>query len=661
MALTPADVDRLTKARAKLGLPPMSWVPNPVSIPYAAELAPPAPPVEIAPQNIAPKPPVQATEIAPVKIAAPTEMQKKVSAIAAWTQPVAPAPPPAPAPGSVDEGLQILAHAQSGIGAPKPAPPAGPAQVAPAPPPLPPEIAAMTVAVPSNVPGTGAAAAGPAAPPPDGPTGYGQPGPFVDPLAKQKAAVLLPGQDAQMQHELAFSQAQLEKQAQIDQIKVDAQQKIVAEQEGALAAQQQMAAKEAEERAAFAGYYDGEMGKLQQASDKLANTKVDSQRLFKAQGVEGVFQGVAVAMAMIAGVAGASATGGVNAGVVALEKAVDRDIAAQEKDLARQEAGLARSNSLLAQKYRIFGDMQQAKAAARMDAWKLAGMRADLIAQQSGAEAARIGAAKVKEAAERGIAREQENWNLGIEAKWQQLQAQQAQAAAAMAMEGKKRDKQVFDAQIEVAKKRAGEIGGSIDLLKSAKTLPNGNVLPPGSVVVLDAQGNIEIQGTAAAQGAGAQTQTISGFNAKGEPMYAPGQLKTKEDKKAWDETTKGYAAVKRDLAIIKELRDKHGGGEIITGADTIKANAAAWRILGTLKGPAMLNLGAVSGSDMQFLSNQVPLEPMAIGSPFYDKIGTQLTSFEESVDAAYKHGEATFVQGKAGANSALPITAPVK
>jgi len=660
MALTPADVDRLTKARAKLGLPPMSWVPNPVSIPYAAEPAPPAPPVEIAPQNIAPKPPVQATELAPVKIAAPTEMQKKVSAIAAWTEPVAPAPPPAPAPGSVDEGLQILAHAQSGIGAPKPAPPAGPAQVAPAPPPLPPEIAAMTVAVPSNVPGTGAAPLA-LAPPPDGPTGYGQPAPVGDPLAAKKAAVLLPGQDAQMQHELAFSQAQLEKQAEIDQIKVDAQQKIVAEQEGALAAQQQMAAKEAEERAAFAGYYDGEMSKLQQASDKLANTKVDSQRLFKAQGVEGVFQGVAVAMAMIAGVAGASATGGVNAGVVALEKAVDRDIAAQEKDLARQEAGLARSNSLLAQKYRIFGDMQQAKAAARMDAWKLAGMRADLIAQQSGAEAAKIGAAKVKEAAERGIAREQENWNLGIEAKWQQLQAQQAQAAAAMAMEGKKRDKQVFDAQIEVAKKRAGEIGGSIDLLKSAKTLPNGNVLPPGSVVVLDAQGNIEIQGTAAAQGAGAQTQTISGFNAKGEPMYAPGQLKTKEDKKAWDETTKGYAAVKRDLAIIKELRDKHGGGEIITGADTIKANAAAWRILGTLKGPAMLNLGAVSGSDMQFLSNQVPLEPMAIGSPFYDKIGTQLTSFEESVDAAYKHGEATFVQGKAGANSALPITAPVK
>lgn len=660
MALTPADVDRLTKARAKLGLPPMSWVPNPVSIPYAAEPGPPSPPVEIAPQNIAPKPPVQATEIAPVNIPAPTAAQKKVSAITAWTQPVAPAPPPSgPAPGSVDEGLQILAHAQSGMGAPKPAPSAGPAQAPPGVQPLPPAIAALTVAEPAHAPAMGAD--GPPPPPPENPTGYGQPGPYVDPLAKKKAAVLLPGQDAQMQHEMAFSEAQLAKQAEIDAIKVDAQQKIVAEQEGALAAQQQMAAKEAEERAAFAGYYDGEMGKLQASSDKLANTKVDSHRVFKAQGVEGVFQGVAIAMAMVLGAQGASATGGVNAGVVALEKAVDRDIAMQEKDLQRQEAGLARSNSLLAQKYRIFGDMQQAKAAARMDAWKLAGMRADLIAQQSGAEAAKIGAAKVKEAAERGIAREKENWNLGIESKWQQLQAQQAQQAAAMAMEGKKRDKQVFDAQIEVAKKRAGEIGGSIDLLKSAKTLPNGNVLPPGSVVVLDAQGNIEIQGTAAAQGAGANTQTISGFNAKGEPMYAPGQLKTKEDKKAWDETTKSYAAVKRDLAIIKDLRDKHGGGEIITGADTIKANAAAWRILGTLKGPAMLNLGAVSGSDMQFLEKQVPLDPMAIGSPFYDKIGTQLSSFEESVDAAYKHGEATFVQGKAGTNSALPITAPVK
>ncbi|MGL4807636.1 MAG: hypothetical protein ACRC4O_02730, partial [Giesbergeria sp.] len=175
------------------------------------------------------------------------------------------------------------------------------------------------------------------APMPNNPTGYGQPAPTVDPLAAKKAAVLLPGQDAQFQNEMAFGASQNAKDAELLGIKATAQEKMAAEQAGATEAYATAQAQEAKDRENFAAFYDGETQKLQQTSDRLANAKVDSMRMFKQEGLAGVFQAVSVAFAMYAGVKGAAATGGQNAGVIALEKAIDRDVAMQEKDLQRQE------------------------------------------------------------------------------------------------------------------------------------------------------------------------------------------------------------------------------------------------------------------------------------------------------------------------------------
>lgn len=494
---------------------------------------------------------------------------------------------------------------------------------------------------PPSAPGGGGAVAGGFggggfAGPSDGPTGYGQPAPVGDPLAAKKAAVLLPGQDAQFQHEMAFGASQNAKDAELLGIKATAQEKMAAEQAGATEAYATAQAQEAKERENFAAFYDGETQKLQQTSDRLANAKVDSMRMFKQEGLAGVFQAVSVAFAMYAGVKGAAATGGQNAGVVALEKAIDRDVAMQEKDLQRQEAGLARSNSLLAQKYRVFGDMQMAKAAAKMDAWKLASMRADVIAQQSGAEAAKVGAAKMKEAADRGLSREQENWNIGIEAKYKQFQMQQAQAAAAAAgaQQAKMDEERKFwrDKNAAVLVKAADEItkGGGIPQLVPVIKVDPDTGKQYAAYTLKDAKTGKEFTEVPGGGGGPGATVTVPvlQYGADGAKGYTQGTV-TKEDAKKVKEANEAYAGINDKLLELRKLRAKHGGGWVtmpgsgLLGTDAAKDRDKALALHGQIKLEVkkIAELGAPSAKDWELVEDIAGADPTAYGGTYDTKL----------------------------------------
>jgi hypothetical protein len=286
-----------------------------------------------------------------------------------------------------------------------------------------------------------------------------------------------------------------------------------------------------------------------------------------------------------------------------------------------------------------------------------------------GTDAAKLNAEKAGAALQNQIDSKSAQHDLYLQAQWKQYQQAQAQAAAAAAwaqqQEAKKRDSKVFDAQLDVAKKRAGDIGGSVAVLDTPKKLQNGNVLPAGSAVVLDAQGNIDVSGTDAANKQ-VNVPTVAGFNAEGKPMYGGATLIDKGDKKVWDDQVKSYTAIKQELKLIDDLRKKHGGGALPVpwnAEDRKKAEAAASRIHGLLKGPAMLNLGAVSGTDMKFLTSQVPEQPLSTAGPVeavtgQDPYGTQLKDFETSIDSAYKAGESVYLKGGSAKNTALPTQA---
>lgn len=591
---------------------------------WKAKLAPPAPAAPPAP--VAPAPPVPPLM---ASLSPGASAQWSAAPASVTSSIMTPAAPPVStnADGSVsgqawtiDAKGNVVPTPGAGSGMPAPTPPeqmmSKPAEPLMS---LPPGATlvnkqgpAPTSAASDSAPaGFGGGGGGGFAGPSDNPTGYGQPAPMGDPLAKKKALVLLPGQDAQFQNEMAFGASQNAKDAELLGIKATAQEKMAAEQAGATEAYATAQAQEAKDRENFAVFYDGETQKLQQTSDRLANAKVDSMRMFKQEGLAGVFQAVSVAFAMYAGVKGAAATGGQNAGVMALEKAIDRDVAMQEKDLQRQEAGLARSNSLLAQKYRVFGDMQMAKAAAKMDAWKLASMRADVIAQQSGAEAAKVGAAKMKEAADRGLSREQENWNIGIEAKYKQYQMQQAQAAAAAAgaQQAKMDEERKFwrDKNANVLLKGAEEItkGGGIPKLVPVTKVDPDTGQKYAAYTLVDLKTGKEFTEVPNGGASGAKPMNLPTVNADGSLGYTSVTPYSKEG--------------------AGEVQKKAGGAvNAITALDAMEAAAAMpgpW--IGEKKKKyeqavanyttayaVANNMGAISGPDADIVRATIPDVP---------------------------------------------------
>lgn len=614
---TPAEIDMLPISPA-------------LKAAWKAKYAPVAPDAMSAPPPPAPPPPAPSGPAVPPLMAAlsPGAAAQWNAAPPAVTSSLMAPPPPASTnvDGSVsgpawtiDAKGNVVPTAGAGSGMPAPTAPeqmmSKPAEPLMS---LPPGAAlvnkqgpAPMTAASDSAPGFGGGGGGFAPPPSMNPTGYGQPAPVGDPLAAKKAAVLLPGQDAQFQHEMAFGASQNAKDAELLGIKATAQEKMAAEQAGATEAYAQAQAQEVKDRENFAAFYDGENQKLQATSDRLANAKVDSMRMFKQEGLAGVFQAVSVAFAMYAGVKGAAATGGQNAGVIALEKAIDRDVAAQEKDLQRQEAGLARSNSLLAQKYRVFGDMQMAKAAAKMDAWKLASMRADVIAQQSGADAAKVGAAKMKEAADRGLMREQENWNIGIEAKYKQFQLQQAQAAAAAAgaQQAKMDEERKFwrDKNATVLLKGAEEItkGGGIPKLVPVTKVDPDTGKSYAAYTLVDVKTGKEFTDVPNGGANGAKAINMPVMQEDGTLAYKQVIPYGKEGAAKMQEKAAGATGAIKAIDAMEEAANMPGPwtGEKLMKYKQAQANYAT--AYGQAKG-----LGALAESDLALVYKTIPDAP---------------------------------------------------
>lgn len=490
-------------------------------------------------------------------------------------------------------------------------------------------------------------------------------------LAQLQSKFLLPGEQAEWERQMAYEQGQVEKQKKLMDLEITSQEAIAAEQLGATKAYAAAQQKQVEDDAAFQDWHSKEMQALQGESDKAAAMKLDSNRMFRyANTGDAVLAGVAMALGAIGG-AMAQTTGAThdNPFVTSLNKAIERDLAQQQVEIEQAKSGVARKEGILSQRYKQYGDMKVAKNAAALDAYKIALVQLNQKAALMGTEAAKLNAEKAGAALQNQIDSKSAQHDLYLQAQWKQYQQAQAQAAAAAAwaqqQEAKKRDSKVFDAQLDVAKKRAGDIGGSVAVLDTPKTLANGNVLPAGSAVVLDAQGNIDVSGTDAANKQ-VSVPTVAGFSAEGKPMYGGATLIDKGDKKVWDDQVKSYTAIKQQLKIIEDLRKKHGGGALPVpwNADDRKAaEAAASNIHGLLKGPAMLNLGAVSGTDMKFLTAQVPEQPLSTAGPVeavtgQDPYGTQLKAFETSIDNAYKAGESVYLKGGAAKNTAIPTQA---
>lgn len=444
----------------------------------------------------------------------------------------------------------------------------------------PPEAAAIVAAAnpnappvaPASVPAMGppAAIAAPPMKPAPAPAhvggGPGGGGSFAAPhaatMADKENAVLLPGQKASFDNDVEAAKNQSMWSGTIADKHLEIEAKAAEMHAAALEQQSIAMAKEKADREEFESYYAGEQNKLAAESDKIATAKMDPNRLFK--GDQGWLAVTAAIAASIFGVLGAPATGGKNSGVEAVNNAINRDLALQEKDLDNQKQGVARKSTLLAQKYAVFGDKQRAMAAARIDAWKLAIAKADSYAERSGSEVHALENAKFRDAADRAIAKEQENFGIGVEAGWKTIQAQKAAAAAAAAAAQAAQTAKYNDMIMKL------EGTGAEQVLKE---YPGAKVVIENNhIVVTDPTTGKRLWEGAGGGGAGGKAPTVT---VPGE-MNAAGQWSSAGTAVAHspEAATKYMAmtgAAKSGLSIVERmraLRNKNGGGEWLPSSE---------------------------------------------------------------------------------------------
>lgn len=146
--------------------------------------------------------------------------------------------------------------------------------------------------------------------------------------------------------------------------------KVRQEQREALELEQaQMVFKEQQRQEAI----DADMTKVRDAIDQMKASKIDPYRFYKhPDGSTNYPKSIASAIAVGLGALGASlpsqygGTGGQNAALQIIDKAIDRDIQAQRDDIANKRTGVGIQMNLLSQMRAQFSDERQAEAAARV-------------------------------------------------------------------------------------------------------------------------------------------------------------------------------------------------------------------------------------------------------------------------------------------------------
>jgi hypothetical protein len=602
------DPNTIAQARAAYGsavmdLPPLESPAAPApppDVPIAAGLMPKAPPESAGPQPLAASPFLPA---APAPVAAPKFL---------WDAPSTTATPPKVAGNPAAQAPMAAPH-------PKPA-----------------------AAIPMH-------AAAPPGPPPD----YSKFGYTPHEIKQQDADVK--HLEAQQATGNAINQIEAEKADEAQEL-IDRQLFLAARREEQAALQQKRRQNslnrfEADSAMALDDYMKSEVNPNHYWESKNTASKISSLVSVALGGIGQVFM------------AKSGSDPGRNNALDMIQDAMRQDIDLQKASIAKKGAGLDARKGLYTQMLQRFGSEDAAEAMTLEAGMRRAQMDANAMAAKYDNKELKERLAAFNEEADFKIEQYKNGVAVGGEKMhdlYKQAEAKRA-AAAAASMQAKhdKRDELVFKSQLAVAEERAKKIGGSHGVLEGNLKLPNGNIIPAGSAVVLDKNGEIDLSGTDAAQ-KGSKVTTIAGFNAKGQPVYGEGVAKSPDDAKKFQAAQTSYTTIKQDLATIKAQRTAHGGGQLLSGDDTVAAKAAAKRVHIQLKNLAQL--GVLSESDLKLLEAQMPSDPLAtklVGVVGGDPIGTQISELEKSLDAQYSNAEATYLDNGAQTNTALPLTAP--
>jgi hypothetical protein len=197
-------------------------------------------------------------------------------------------------------------------------------------------------------------------------------------------------------------------------------------------------------------HVDAEMSKVRDAVDEMKASKIDPYRFYRhPDGSTNYPKSIAAAIAVGLGALGSNlpaqygGTGGPNMALQIIDKAIDRDIAAQRDDIANQRAGVGIQMNLLSKMQNIYSsrDMQEAGArvvmletykmklletAAKSGSAKVEANAQVLIAQADQAEATVLSDMRIKAAASK-VAGEEKLYTArarGAQAKYKQQVAQ---------------------------------------------------------------------------------------------------------------------------------------------------------------------------------------------------------------------------------------------
>jgi hypothetical protein len=476
-------------------------------------------------------------------------------------------------------------------------------------------------------------------------------------LADKERAVLLPGQKESFENEL-----EARKLGQVwDQAIADKQIAIATEQaameKAAIAEYEEKLRAEHEERARYQQHFDAEQAKLHAESEKIANTNLDPHRLFT--GEKAWLSVTAAVVASVLGVFGARATNGRNAGVDAVQESINRDLELQARDIENKKGELGRKTNLLSQKYQAFGNMQQAKAAARIDGYKLAIAKGESYARQMGTEVAVLNQAKLSDALNRAIEREQEQFGIGIEARYQALKASEAKAASGAAASNAaslREQNEKDDDSIRVAiGKQIADHGGTHARVspemaqKYAAENPNKAPLAVGQLVWIRPDGM-------PSPITGGSTVTTMQTNPAGGMSLGTATAKSKDHAKEWEEVNSGLTdSIMLVDKAIKMREEAHGGKVFDQGAGESVGTALALKLKETAKNMS-------SDNDMKMLQKIAPPDvyvthPVKGFLPGDDPTTTKLKMMKETLEQKKKINDATHLKAGQAETKSAPVT----
>lgn len=135
---------------------------------------------------------------------------------------------------------------------------------------------------------------------------------------------------------------------------------------------------------------------------EIEETQLDGAALWK--GGRGTQNQIAAGLAVALGAVGAAIAGGPNAGLAAVERAIDRDLNLQEKDLDKKRADLGEIGRIYAFEKERLGDKIAARNEAKIAALTAARARAGRLARMSNAEDAMINLQRIELETDKKIA-----------------------------------------------------------------------------------------------------------------------------------------------------------------------------------------------------------------------------------------------------------------